>query len=128
MTATLEGRRVVVGVCGSIAAYKLAEVCRGLQRQGASVRVVMTQAATRFVGPAPFAALTGQPVLTDVFERPEDVSHVELGRWAEVLLVGGATASTLERLAHGSATDALSATYLMARCPVVVAPAMHTEM
>ena len=124
----LQGRRVVVAVCGSIAAYKAAEVVRGLTKGGADVRVVMTESATKFVGPATFAALTGEPVQTDLFAEPERVIHVELGRWAEAYLVCGATASTLERLARGSAEDIVGATYLMCRCPVVAAPAMHTEM
>jgi phosphopantothenoylcysteine decarboxylase/phosphopantothenate--cysteine ligase len=88
----------------------------------------MTRSATRFVGPATFAALTGEPVETDVFEHPERVVHVELGRWAEAFLVCGATASTLARLASGSGSDIVAATYLMCRCPVLLAPAMHTEM
>src|SRR5688500_14005795 len=124
----LRGRRVLVGVCGSIAAYKAAEVVRGLVKAGADGRVVMAEAATRFVGPRTFAALSGHPVTTHVFESPERVIHVELGRWAEAYVVVGATASTLARLAAGSGEDALSATYLMVRCPVLVAPAMHTEM
>ncbi len=124
----LKGRRVIVGVSGSIAAYKAAEVVRGLVKQGAVVRVCMTPSATKFVGPATFAGLTGEPVETDVFDRPERVVHVELGRWAEAFVACGATASTLARLAAGSGEDILSATYLMCRCPVLVAPAMHTEM
>lgn len=124
----LRGRRVLVGVCGSIAAYKAAEVVRGLVKDGADVRVVMTETATRFVGPATFAALSGNAAESDLFAQPERVIHVELGRWAEAYLVCGATASTLARLAAGSGEDLVSATYLMARCPVLVAPAMHTEM
>ncbi len=124
----LSGRRVLVGICGSIAAYKAAEVVRGLVKAGATVRVMMTPAATRFVGPATFAALSGERVHLDLFDRPERVVHVELARWAEVMLVCGATASTLRRFAAGGAEEIVSATYLMARCPVVVAPAMHTEM
>jgi phosphopantothenoylcysteine decarboxylase/phosphopantothenate--cysteine ligase len=124
----LAGRRVLVAVCGSIAAYKAAEVVRGLVKDGADVRVVMTPPATSFVGPATFAALTGHEVFTDVFESPERVVHVELGRWAETYLVCGATASSLARLATGSGEDLVSATYLITRCPVLVAPAMHTEM
>lgn len=122
------GRRVLVGVCGSIAAYKAAEVVRGLVKDGADVRVVMTETATRFVGPATFAALSGNAAESDLFAQPERVIHVELGRWAEAYLVCGATASTLARLAAGSGEDLVSATYLMARCPILVAPAMHTEM
>jgi len=124
----LQERRVLVAVCGSIAAYKAAEVVRGLTKAGAEVRVVMTDAARRFVGPATFAALTGYPVETDLFAEPERVVHVELGRWAEAYLVCGATASTLDRLASGSGSDIVSATYLTCRCPVLAAPAMHTEM
>jgi phosphopantothenoylcysteine decarboxylase/phosphopantothenate--cysteine ligase len=124
----LAGRRVLVAVCGSIAAYKAAEVVRGLVKDGATVRVVMTPSATNFIGPATFAALSGHEVATDVFVSPERVIHVELGRWAETYVVCGATASTLGRLAGGSGEDIVSATYLMARCPVLVAPAMHTEM
>ncbi len=124
----LQGRRVVVAVSGSIAAYKAAEVVRGLIKGGAEVRVVMTESATKFIGPATFAALTGYPVHTDVFDEPERVIHVELGRWAEAYLLCGATASTLARLASGSGEDVVSAVYLMCRCPVLAAPAMHTEM
>lgn len=125
---SMSGRRVVVASCGSIAAYKTAEVVRGLIRDGADVRAVMTPSATRFLGPATLAALTGSQVHTDLFEAPERVIHVELGRWAEAFVVCGATASTLSRLAGGSGSDIVSATYLMRRCPVVIAPAMHSEM
>jgi phosphopantothenoylcysteine decarboxylase/phosphopantothenate--cysteine ligase len=124
----LQGRRIVVGVSGSIAAYKAAEVVRGLIKRGAVVRVCMTPSATKFVAPATFAALSGEPVERDVFEHPERVVHVELGRWAEAFLVCGATASTLSRLAAGSGEDIVAATYLMCACPVLLAPAMHTEM
>lgn len=124
----LGGRRILVGVCGSIAAYKSAEVVRLLVKSGAEVRAVMTPPATRFLGPATLAALTGSPVHTNVFAEPERVLHVELARWADTYVVVGATASTLSRLAAGSGEDMVSATYLMCRCPVVVAPAMHTEM
>ena len=124
----LAGRRVLVGVCGSIAAYKSAEVVRLLIRSGAEVRAVMTPSAATFLGPATLAALTTSPVHTDVFDQPERVLHVELARWADAYVLVGATASTLSRLASGSGEDMVSATYLMSRCPVVVAPAMHTEM
>ena len=124
----LKGRRVLVGVCGSIAAYKAAEVVRGLMKDGADVRVAMTPAAAQFVGPASFAALTGHEVAVDLFAQPERVVHVELGHWAEAYLICGATASTLARLASGDSPDVVSAAYLMVRCPVLVAPAMHTEM
>lgn len=124
----LENRRILVGVCGSIAAYKAAEVVRGLTREGADVRVVMTEAATRFVAPVALAALSEHPVHVDLFEEPERVRHVELARWSEVFVVVGATASSLSRFASGSGEELVSATYLMCRRPVIVAPAMHTEM
>src|SRR5688572_10141040 len=120
----LHDRRILVGVCGSIAAYKVADVVRRLTKQGATVRVVMTPSATRFVAPATFAALTGERVHVDVFDSPEDVVHVELGRWAEAFLIGAATASTIARLANGSAGDMVSASYLMCTAPVILAPAM----
>ncbi|HVE92128.1 MAG TPA: bifunctional phosphopantothenoylcysteine decarboxylase/phosphopantothenate--cysteine ligase CoaBC [Actinomycetota bacterium] len=124
----MSGRRIAVAVCGSIAAYKMVDVVRRLQDAGAEVKVLMTPSATRFVGSATFAAVTGSPVVTDLFEAPDRVVHVELARWADLILVGAATASTLHLMAAGGASDAVSATYLMCRCPVVVAPAMHTEM
>src|SRR5438445_13016306 len=108
----LERRRVLVGVCGSIAAYKAAEVVRGLVKDGADVRVAMTDTATRFVAPATFAALSGHAVAVDLFAEPERVVHVELGRWAEAYVICGATASTLARLACGESPDVVSATYL----------------
>jgi phosphopantothenoylcysteine decarboxylase/phosphopantothenate--cysteine ligase len=124
----LQGRRVVVGVSGSIAAYKSAEVVRGLVKAGADVRCVMTRSAAQIIGPAALGALSGRPVHIDVFEEPERVLHVEIGRWADAYVLVGATASTLTRLANGSAEDMVSAVYLMCRCPILVAPAMHTEM
>jgi phosphopantothenoylcysteine decarboxylase/phosphopantothenate--cysteine ligase len=124
----LSGRRVVVGVSGSIAAYKSAEVVRGLIKSGAEVRCVMTPSAAKFLGPATLAALTGHAVHLDVFDEPERVIHVHLARWADAYLIVGATASTLERLSRGAAEDLVSAVYLMCKCPVIVAPAMHTEM
>jgi phosphopantothenoylcysteine decarboxylase/phosphopantothenate--cysteine ligase len=124
----LSGRRVVVGVSGSIAAYKSAEVVRGLSKQGAEVRCAMTPAAAKFIGPATLAAVSGHPVHIDLFAEPERVMHVELARWADAYLIVGATASTLERLSRGSGEDMVCAVYLMCRCPVLVAPAMHTEM
>lgn len=124
----LHGRRVLVAVCGSIAAYKAGEVVRGLGKAGAEVDVILTDGGARFVAPATFAALSGRPVHTSLFAEPERVIHVELARSADLLLVCGATASTLARLAAGTGEDLLSATYLMCRCPVLVAPAMHTEM
>ncbi len=129
MTASaLEGRRVLLGVTGGIAAYKAAYLVRLLTAAGAEVRVAMTEAATRFVGPDTFAALTGRPAHTSVFEEPGAVLHVRLAREADLAIVAPATANVLARLAHGIADDLVTASLLEARCPVLVAPAMHTGM
>ena len=120
--------RVVLGVSGGIAAYKACEVLRGLTESGHAVRVIPTRSALEFVGAATWAALSGQPVTTEVWEGVEDVPHVRLGQEADLVLVVPATADLLARAAIGRADDLLTATLLTARCPVVMAPAMHTEM
>ena len=122
------GERVVLGVSGGIAAYKACDVLRGLTESGLDVRVVPTAAALRFVGEATWAALSGRPVAADVWDSVHDVPHVRLGQEADLVLVVPATADLLARAAHGLADDLLTATLLTARCPVVLAPAMHTEM
>jgi phosphopantothenoylcysteine decarboxylase/phosphopantothenate--cysteine ligase len=119
---------VVLGVGGGIAAYKACEVLRGLTETGHDVRVVPTEAALRFVGAATFEALSGQPVHTGVFADVPEVPHVRIGKQADLVLVVPATADVLARAAHGVADDLLTATLLTARCPVMFAPAMHTEM
>jgi len=128
VAAPLAGRRVLLGVTGGIAAYKAAILCRLLQERGAEVQVVMTPSATRFVGPDTFAALTGRPVHSDVFERTETVLHVRLAREADVAVVAPATANILAKLANGLADDLLSSTLLELGGPLVVAPAMHSGM
>jgi phosphopantothenoylcysteine decarboxylase/phosphopantothenate--cysteine ligase len=120
--------RVVLGVGGGIAAYKACEVLRGLTEAGRSVRVVPTRAALHFVGEATWAALSGQPVATDVWADAHEVPHVRIGQQADLVLVAPATADLLARAAHGLADDLLANVLLTARCPVVFAPAMHTEM
>lgn len=120
--------RVVLGVAGGIAAYKAVEVLRQLTETGYEVRIVPTEGALRFVGEATWAALSSRPVATDVWTGAEDVPHVSLGRRADLVLVVPATADLLARAATGRADDLLTATLLTARCPVVYAPAMHTEM
>ena len=120
--------RVVLGVSGGIAAYKACEVLRRLTESGHDVRVVPTRGALQFVGAATWAALSGQPVTTDVWDDVEDVPHVRLGQEADLVLVVPATADLMARAAIGRADDLLTATLLTARCPVVMAPAMHTEM
>jgi phosphopantothenoylcysteine decarboxylase / phosphopantothenate---cysteine ligase len=127
-SSALAGRRVLLGVTGGIAAYKACLLTRRLAEAGASVQVVMTRAATRFVGPDTFAALSGRSVKSDVFEDPESVLHVRLAREAEVAVVAPATANILAKMAVGMADDLLSSALLEVRCPIVVAPAMHTGM
>lgn len=119
---------VVVGVAGGIAAYKACHVVRNFTESGANVRVVPTPNALEFVGAATFEALSGNPVETGVFTRVDEVQHVRVGQEADLVVIAPATADLLARLAVGRADDLLSATVLVATCPVVVAPAMHTEM
>jgi phosphopantothenoylcysteine decarboxylase/phosphopantothenate--cysteine ligase len=120
--------RVVLGVGAGIAAYKACELLRLLTESGYRVRVVPTPDALRFVGEATWAALSGQPVTTDVWTGVSEVPHVRLGQSADLVLVAPATADLLARAAAGMAGDLLTATLLTARCPVLYAPAMHTEM
>jgi phosphopantothenoylcysteine decarboxylase / phosphopantothenate---cysteine ligase len=122
------GRRVVLGVSGGIAAYKACELLRLLTESGHDVRVVPTDAALKFVGAPTWAALSGHPVSTDVWTDVEQVPHVRIGQDAQLVLVAPATADLLARAATGRADDLLTATLLTARCPVLFAPAMHTEM
>jgi phosphopantothenoylcysteine decarboxylase / phosphopantothenate---cysteine ligase len=119
---------VLLGVSGGIAAYKAALVARLLKSAGAEVTAVLTEAATRFIGADTFAALTGEPAYTSLWERPGEVLHVRLARGADVAVVVPATANVLAKLAHGLADDLLTATLLEATCPLVVAPAMHSGM
>jgi phosphopantothenoylcysteine decarboxylase/phosphopantothenate--cysteine ligase len=121
-------RRIVLGIGGGIAAYKICEVLRRLTEAGHLVRVVPTEAALKFVGAPTWEALSGSPVRHDVFADVSEVPHVRLGRTAELVLVAPATADLLARAAHGRADDLLCATLLTARCPVLFVPAMHTEM
>jgi phosphopantothenoylcysteine decarboxylase / phosphopantothenate---cysteine ligase len=120
--------RVIFGVGAGIAAYKACELLRLLTESGYRVRVVPTQDALRFVGEATWAALSGEPVTTDVWTGVSDVPHVRLGQSADLVIVAPATADLLARAAAGMAGDLLAATLLTARCPVLYAPAMHTEM
>jgi phosphopantothenoylcysteine decarboxylase / phosphopantothenate---cysteine ligase len=120
--------RVLLGVAGGIAAYKSAELLRRLTETGHSVRVLPTPSALEFVGAATFEALSGQPVHTGVFADVPQVPHVRLGQEAELVVVAPATADLMARAAAGRADDLLTASLLTARCPVLFAPAMHTEM
>jgi phosphopantothenoylcysteine decarboxylase/phosphopantothenate--cysteine ligase len=120
--------RVVLGVAGGIAAYKAVEVLRGLTESGCDVTVVPTAAALNFIGEATWSALSGNPVAHSVWAQTERVNHVRLGQQADVVVVVPATADLLARATHGVASDLLTNVLLTARCPVLLAPAMHTEM
>ncbi|WP_215450994.1 bifunctional phosphopantothenoylcysteine decarboxylase/phosphopantothenate--cysteine ligase CoaBC [Streptomyces sp. ATCC 21386] len=120
--------KVVLGVSGGIAAYKACELLRRLTESGHDVRVVPTDSALHFVGAATWSALSGNPVSTEVWESVHEVPHVRIGQEADLVVVAPATADILAKAAHGLADDLLTNTLLTARCPVVFAPAMHTEM
>ena len=124
----MERKRIIVGVSGGIAAYKACTVVRQLTEAGHVVRVVPTESALRFVGAATFEALSGNPVHTGVWDDVHEVPHVRIGQEADLVLVAPATADLLARAVAGRADDLLTATLLTARCPVLFAPAMHTEM
>jgi phosphopantothenoylcysteine decarboxylase / phosphopantothenate---cysteine ligase len=120
--------RVVLGVAGGIAAYKACELLRRLTEAGHDVHVVPTASALRFVGEATWAALSRHPIATDVWDDAHEVPHVAIGQSADLVVVAPATADLLARAAHGLADDLLTNVLLTARCPIVLAPAMHTEM
>jgi phosphopantothenoylcysteine decarboxylase/phosphopantothenate--cysteine ligase len=120
--------RIVLGVAGGVAAYKAALLVRAFTEAGHDVRVVPTPAALHFVGAATFEALSGNPVTTDVWSDVDEVAHVRIGQTADLVVVAPATADLLARAAAGRADDLLAASLLTAHCPVVFAPAMHTEM
>ncbi len=126
---SLQGKRIVVGLGGGIAAFKAVRLVRELMRRGAEVRVVMTEAATRFVGPITFAGLTGKPTVTDLWA--EDYAgevHVELGEWADAVVIAPATMNLMARATSGQANDALLATLACARGDVFFVPSMHQRM
>jgi phosphopantothenoylcysteine decarboxylase/phosphopantothenate--cysteine ligase len=125
---SLDGRRIVVGVAGGIAAYKSALLVRLLMAEGAIVEVVMSRGAREFIGAVTFEGLTGRPVRSEVWEDVADGTHVQLGRAADAIVVYPATAHTLAKLAHGFADDLLTTAALAHEGPFVLAPAMHTEM
>jgi phosphopantothenoylcysteine decarboxylase/phosphopantothenate--cysteine ligase len=124
----LRGRRIVLGVSGGIAAYKAVEVCRRLVDAGAHVAPVLTEDALRFVGALTFSALASEPARTSLFGGPEPIPHTRLGQAADLVIVAPATAKLLGKYAAGISDDLLTATLLATRAPVLVAPAMHTEM
>lgn len=126
----LEGRHILLGITGSIAAYKAAMLCRLLVRGGAEVQVVMTAAAKEFITPLTMATLSRRPILVEFFDPENGAwnSHVKLGEWADCYLIAPATANTLAKMAAGVADNLLLTAYLSARCPVMVAPAMDLDM
>ena len=126
----LSGKRITLGVTGGIAAYKAAELVRQLVKLGATVRVVMTEAATRFVTPVTFQALSGHPVYCDQWDArvANNMAHIELSREADLILVAPASADFLAKLAHGLADDLLSTLALARNCPLLAAPAMNLQM
>lgn len=127
---TVQGQRILLCVCGGIAAYKSAELVRRLRDAGAQVQVAMTDNAQRFVGAQTFQALSGQPVRTSLWDAHAEAAmgHLELARWADQVVVAPATANTLARLAHGFADDLVSTLCLATDAPLLVAPAMNHRM
>jgi phosphopantothenoylcysteine decarboxylase/phosphopantothenate--cysteine ligase len=127
---TLKGKRLLLGISGGVAAYKAAQLARLLVREGADVRVVMTEAAARFVTPVTLQALTGQPAWTDLWDPrvPDNMGHIELSRDRELIVVAPATGDFLAKLSTGLADDLLSTLCVARRCPLLVAPAMNVEM
>jgi len=126
----LKGKKIILGICGSIAAYKAAALTRLLVKAGAEVQVVMTADATEFITPLTLSTLSNKPVLTQYFDKVTGVwnHHVQLGLWADLLLIAPASANTLAKLANGLCDNLLCAVYLSAKCPVYLAPAMDLDM
>src|SRR5688572_6417428 len=126
----LADKRIVLGVCGSIAAYKAADLSSKLVQAGARVDVILTRSATEFITPFTFRSLTGRPVYTDMFEPQTNVGeeHISLARVADLILIAPASATTIARIAYGMADDMLSLTVLASRAPLLIAPAMDNQM
>jgi len=126
----LSGKHIVLGLTGSIAAYKAAYLLRGLIKEGAEVQVVMTPSAKEFITPVTMSALSGKPVASEFFSANDGswYSHVDMGQWADLLLIAPATAATIGKMAHGICDNLLVTTYMSAKCPVMIAPAMDLDM
>src|SRR5688572_15369230 len=124
----LEGKKILLGITGSIAAYKSAFVVRQLVKAGAEVRVIMTPSATDFIAKLTLSTLSKNKVLVDLFDEDSWANHVMLGRWADVMLIAPLSCNTLSKMANGQCDNLLLAVYLSATCPVVVAPAMDEDM
>lgn len=123
---TLQGKKIVLGITGSIAAYKAAVLTRGLIKKGAEVQIVITPAGKEFITPITLSALTSKPVISEFFSQRDGTwhSHVDLGLWADAMVIAPATAATIGKMAHGVADNMLVTTYLSMKAPVFVAPAM----
>ena len=126
----LKSKKIILGVTGSIAAYKAAMLLRLLVKEGAEVQVVITSAGKEFITPVTLSALSGKPVISEFFGANDGTwnSHVDLGLWADLMLVAPATASTIAKLANGIADNMLVTTYMSSKCPVFIAPAMDLDM
>ncbi len=125
---SLKGKKIILGVCGSIAAYKTAFLTRLFIKSGAEVQILMTPSATSFIGPLTLSTLSKRPVHTDVSSEDSWNNHVELGLWADAMIIAPATSTTLAKLTTGLADNVIVATYLSAKCPVFIAPAMDLDM
>ncbi|MDE6310063.1 MAG: phosphopantothenoylcysteine decarboxylase, partial [Muribaculaceae bacterium] len=128
--STLKGKHIIVGITGGIAAYKTATLVRLFVKAGAEVQVIMTPAAKEFITPVTISALTGKPVVSEFFTANTGQwnSHVDLGLWADVMVIAPATASTIGKMANGIADNMLVTSYLSAKAPVFIAPAMDLDM
>ena len=124
----LQNRKIVLGITGGIAAYKACELCRKLIKNGADVRVVMTEAACKFVTPHTFAALSHHEVMTDLFADAEGIDHIAITNDADLYVIAPASANTLAKFAAGIADNAVTTSVLASACPIVVAPAMNSRM
>ena len=126
----MDKKRILLGICGGIAAYKSAELVRLLRKQDQEVRVVMTQSAMQFISPLTFQALSGNPVSTELLDAEEENSmgHINLSRWADIFVIAPATANSIAKFSHGLADDLLSTLFLAADCPLLIAPAMNQAM
>src|SRR6478609_1555131 len=124
----LAQKKILIAITGSIAAYKIPMLVRGLQKEGAEVKVILTPAAKDFVSHLTLSTLSKAPVLSELFEDGSWANHVQLGRWADAMLIAPLSCNTLSKMAHGQCDNLLLAVYLSATCPVVIAPAMDEDM
>lgn len=126
----IRGKKILLGITASIAAYKSATTIRLLKKEGAEVKVIMTPMAREFITPLTLSTLSGNPVLTEFFSGSDGTwnSHIELGAWANLMIIAPLSACTMGKMASGIADNLLIATYLAARCPVILAPAMDIDM